>query len=85
MKPLPAEDVRTRLKKIDGQVKGLMRMIERERSSEEILVQVLAIRAALGSVGLLVISEHVDGLEGASDLPKQTKERLSTLVKSFLI
>jgi DNA-binding FrmR family transcriptional regulator len=65
MKPLAKADARTRLAKIEGQIRGLQQMISEERDSLEVLTQVAAVRAALESLGSIVLTEHVDECFGA--------------------
>jgi DNA-binding FrmR family transcriptional regulator len=48
-----------RLKRIEGQVRGLQSMIEEERYCIDILTQVSATRAALDGVGLGVMEDHI--------------------------
>jgi DNA-binding FrmR family transcriptional regulator len=48
-----------RLKRIEGQVRGLQNMIEEERYCIDILTQVSATRAALDAVALGVMEDHV--------------------------
>jgi DNA-binding FrmR family transcriptional regulator len=50
-----------RLKKIEGQVRGIQRMIEEDRYCVDILVQVAAVRAALNKVGLALFEGHARG------------------------
>lgn len=52
------QNILQRLKKIEGQVKGLQRMIENEMGCSDILVQVAAVRAAVNRVGILLIERH---------------------------
>jgi len=49
-----------RLKNIEGQVRGLERMVEEEQYCVDILTQVAAVRAALKSVGLVVLRRHIE-------------------------
>jgi DNA-binding FrmR family transcriptional regulator len=48
-----------RLKRIEGQVRGIQNMIEEERYCIDILTQVSATRAALDGVALGVMEDHV--------------------------
>ena len=48
-----------RLKRIEGQVRGLQNMIEEERYCIDILTQVSATTAALDGVALGVLEDHV--------------------------
>ncbi|RNC29717.1 MAG: Copper-sensing transcriptional repressor CsoR [Candidatus Dichloromethanomonas elyunquensis] len=52
------KDILVRLKRIEGQVKGLQRMLEEEKCCPDILIQVAAVRAAINKVGVLVFEEH---------------------------
>ena len=47
-----------RLKKIEGQVKGIQRMIDEEKYCVDILTQVAAVKAAVNKVGTIVFENH---------------------------
>lgn len=49
-----------RLRKIEGQVRGIVRMVEQERYCVDILTQLRAARAALHRVEDSVLREHVE-------------------------
>jgi CsoR family transcriptional regulator, copper-sensing transcriptional repressor len=48
-----------RLRRIEGQVRGIERMVEEERYCIDILTQISAATTALDSVGLKILGEHV--------------------------
>ena len=50
-----------RLKKVEGQVRGIQRMVEEDRYCVDILVQIAAARAALNKVGLQLLEGHTRG------------------------
>jgi DNA-binding FrmR family transcriptional regulator len=50
-----------RLARIEGQVRGIARMIEREEYCVDILQQTAALRAAVDSLAILVLEDHVHG------------------------
>jgi len=50
-----------RLKRIEGQVRGIEKMIERHEYCIDILQQTAALRAAVDSVALLILEDHVQG------------------------
>ncbi len=50
----------TRLRRIEGQLKGVIRMVEEERYCVDMLTQIRAIRAALRKVEEKVLREHVE-------------------------
>ncbi len=51
----------TRLKKIEGQVRGVQKMLDEDRYCVDVLVQVAAIRSAVNKVGLAVLEGHTRG------------------------
>lgn len=48
-----------RLKRIEGQVRGIQKMVEDDRYCIDILVQISAIQAALKKVGLSISERHM--------------------------
>jgi DNA-binding FrmR family transcriptional regulator len=48
-----------RLRRIEGQVRGLERMVDDDRECEEILTQLMAVRSGLEQVSLLLLDHHV--------------------------
>jgi len=48
-----------RLRRIEGQVRGIQRMVEDERYCTDILIQMSAIQAALKKVGYTISERHV--------------------------
>ncbi len=46
---------------MEGQVRGIARMIEREEYCVDILQQTAALRAAVDAVSVLVLEDHVQG------------------------
>ena len=48
-----------RLKRIEGQVRGIQKMVEDDRYCVDILIQISAINAALKNVGFEVAERHV--------------------------
>ncbi|GAC90485.1 hypothetical protein KN10_0921 [Anoxybacillus flavithermus NBRC 109594] len=53
------ESIIKRLKRIEGQVRGVQKMVEDNRYCIDILVQISAITAALNKVGLNLLERHV--------------------------
>jgi len=47
-----------RLRRIEGQVRGLQKMIEEQKDCREILTQVAAVKSAVTQVGLIVFENH---------------------------
>ncbi len=53
--------IQNRLRRIEGQVRGLQRMVEDDAYCIDILTQVAAVRTALEQVALRVLDGHVRG------------------------
>jgi DNA-binding FrmR family transcriptional regulator len=51
--------VASRLKRIEGQVGGLLRMVDEDRYCVDILTQITAVRAALHKVEGEILKDHV--------------------------
>jgi DNA-binding FrmR family transcriptional regulator len=54
-------DLVTRLRRIEGQARGIQRLVEDEAYCLDILQQVEAMTAAADQVALLVLEDHIDG------------------------
>ena len=53
------KDLITRLNRIEGQVRGVKKMVEEERYCIDILTQVSAVQAALNSFNKVLLSNHI--------------------------
>src|SRR5688572_23153396 len=80
----PNKGVVTRLRRIEGQVQGLQRMLEGGRECEEVLTQIMAVRSSLDQVGLLLMESHIENciLSGIPDDDPKLAE-LSDALKSW--
>lgn len=61
IEPKRKEELLKRLRRIEGQVRGLQRMVREEKYCVDILVQIAAVRSALDRVGLLLLENHTRG------------------------
>lgn len=50
----------TRLKRIEGQVRGIQKMIEEDRYCVDVIIQINAINAALKQVGFHLLEDHAN-------------------------
>lgn len=70
-------DLLRRLRRIEGQARGVARMIEQERDCEEIMQQLAAIRAAAHRVSLrLMRSFAVECIQSSESPPQEVMEEL---------
>ena len=54
------EQAKTRLRRIEGQVRGIQRMLEQGRVCEDVLTQIMAVRSGIDQVGLLLLDHHIE-------------------------
>lgn len=80
-----------RLRRIEGQVRGLHRMVEDDKYCIDILTQVSAVTRALQSVALGLLDEHLghcvanaiaEGGDAATDKVREASDAIARLVKS---
>ncbi len=81
-----------RLRRIEGQVRGLQRMIEDDKYCIDILTQVSAATKALQSVALGLLEEHLshcvteavgEGGDSAAEKVREASEAIARLVRSL--
>jgi len=53
------ENIQKRLRRVEGQIKGIQRMIDEGKFCGDILIQIAAARAALNKVGGLVLENYM--------------------------
>ena len=72
------EELTNRLRRVEGQIRGLQRMVEEHRDCEAILTQLMAARAALDSVGLLIAESYVQEcvMEAEVDLARERMDHI---------
>lgn len=77
------KDIQVRLRRIEGQVKGIEKMVDSNTCCKDVLVQVAAVRAAVNKVGALILKSYAQECmvrEGSnSEEDKRIDELLSTL------
>lgn len=86
-KPMDDEhmkDIQVRLRKIEGQVKGIEKMVTSETCCKNILVQVAAVRAAMNKVGGLVLERYTKKCLVCED-NEEEKEKIEELVSTFMM
>ena len=74
-----------RLKIIEGQVKGIQRMVKEGKYCIDILIQISAVRAALDKVGKRILRRHIDNCvtNAIKNKGKKSKELIDELMEVF--
>ena len=70
----------SRLHKIEGQVRGLARMVEADDYCIDILTQVASTRSALESLGMVLLQQHIEGCVRDSLKADTGHERVEELI-----
>ena len=85
--PKELRDLVNRLSRIEGQVRGIKGMVEKEAYCIDILVQVAAVNAALNSFSRVLLSDHIktcvtqDILDGKEETVDELVETIKKLMK----
>jgi DNA-binding FrmR family transcriptional regulator len=89
MEKVTAEACLKRLNKIEGQVRGITRMIDEDRYCVDIVTQISAVRAALRRVEEAVLRDHIGhcvahaiASGNAAEQRKKVAELMEVLVRS---
>jgi DNA-binding FrmR family transcriptional regulator len=74
------DDLRARLRRIEGQIRGIEAMVEEDRYCIDVLTQISAARAALDKVALGLLDDHAHHcVTGAAD-PEEREARTSEMM-----
>ena len=76
------EDLIARLKRVEGQIKGVAKMIEEGRNCNEILIQIASIRSAMNKIGIIILENY---LKMCIDKMNREKEDLEEIENFFEI
>ena len=81
------KDLQSRLKKIEGQVRGVHKMIEENRDCGDIVIQLGAIKAAVNRAGFTILACHLaDNIKEAiakNENPSKQMADFMDLMKKF--
>jgi DNA-binding FrmR family transcriptional regulator len=82
------QQIEARLGRIEGQVRGLRKMVDEERYCIDVLTQVSAVQSALESVALLLLRDHTEHCVAeairsgdANDKVRELSEAVERLVR----
>ncbi len=84
-------DLRKRLSRVEGQVRGISRMVDEDKYCIDILTQVAAATKALETVALSLLSDHLshcvalasaEGGEVAAEKVREANDAIARLVRS---
>jgi len=75
-----------RLRRVEGQVRGVQRMVEEDRYCVDVLTQISAIQAALDKVALGLLDDHARHcvISGPDELKDERTEELMAAVARLM-
>jgi len=78
--------VTRRLKRIEGQIRGLIKMVENDKNCEDILIQIGSAKAALHKTGQVILESHlrhcvVEGIQDGKE--EETVKKLTSALEQF--
>jgi DNA-binding FrmR family transcriptional regulator len=74
------EQLRNRLRRVEGQVRGIEKMVDEDRYCIDILTQISAIQAALDKVSLGLLAQHADHCVVHGHSGKEPEENVDELM-----
>lgn len=83
--PVSREVIIKRLRRVEGQIRGLQKMVAEERDCESIITQLAAVRSAIDSAGALVLSNFMTLCFNKTQNEKTDKEPMNALARVIAI
>lgn len=75
------QQIKNRLRRIEGQIRGLEKMVEDDRYCVDVLIQISAVQAALKKVGFTLLERHAKTCVASSIKEDSGKEMIDELMK----
>jgi DNA-binding FrmR family transcriptional regulator len=76
------KDSLSRLKKIEGQVRGIMKMVEEEQYCIDIINQITAAEKALSGVARIVMKRHVESCVSSAIVQGKGQMKIEELINA---
>lgn len=77
--------IRNRLRRLEGQVRGVQRMVDEDEYCLDILTQLSAVIAGARATGLLILEDHIRGcvIDGDPEHREETLAELTEAIERF--
>lgn len=72
----------SRLARVEGQIRGIARMVEDDRYCVDVLTQISAVNSSMQSIGLILLQDHIRGCVIGAE-PADQDDRLEELNKAI--
>ena len=77
--PAAQKKLLARLRRVEGQISAICRMVEKEQYCVDILLQISAVQGALGKAGQLLLGSHVETCVATAFEKGSKKERQQSI------
>ncbi|PEL14342.1 metal-sensitive transcriptional regulator [Bacillus sp. AFS017336] len=79
------DKMKNRIKRIEGQIRGILKMMEENKDCKEVVTQLSAIRSAVDrTVGVVVSSNLVECVQEAENNANKSKEAITEAVNMLV-
>lgn len=79
------KDIINRLKRAEGQLRGVQKMIEEDQECFDIMTQLTAIRSSINStMGLVIAQKITQIIENPEEDPKRQEERINQAINLII-
>lgn len=81
------DDLKRRLRRVEGQVRGVLKMIEEEKNCKDVVSQLSAVRSAVDKAMAYIVAVNLEQCiheekEAGKDTSKLVQEAVELLIKS---
>lgn len=81
------DDIKKRLRRLEGQVRGVLRLMEERKDCKDVITQLSAVRSAADKAIATIVAENLEQCiraeqEAGGDTGKLVKQAIELLVKS---
>lgn len=81
------DDIKRRLRRVEGQVRGVLKMIEEEKNCKDVVSQLSAVRSAVDKAMAYIVAVNLEKCiheekESGKDTSKLVQEAVELLIKS---
>ncbi|MBM7096316.1 MULTISPECIES: metal-sensitive transcriptional regulator [Alteribacter] len=82
-----SDDMKNRLKRVEGQMRGILRMMEQEKDCKDIITQMTAVRTAVDRATAYIVAKNLEqclreNTETDAEREEVIEEAIKMLVKS---
>ena len=83
---IDSEAIKIRLRRVEGQIRGIINMIDKNKKCDDILIQIGSAKAALHKTGQLILESHLhtcvsDGIRKGRET--ETMKKLYSALEQF--